>query len=167
MYETGEAELALRRKLMKLKTALLSTSLIFAASLGAAEPYDTAVQNLIAEGYTRITVERTFFGNYRLEAYGNGQEREVVVGKNGEILRDRVDDDRNDHRGDDRYEDNYNDHDSNDNHHDDDHENDDHDNDRYEDNYDDHDSDDNHHDNDHDDDGDDDYDHDDDDDHDD
>ena len=61
------------------------------------------VDTLRAQGYARITVERTWLGRYRIEAKGRNGEREIVLNeRTGEVLRDYVefDDDDDDHDGD-------------------------------------------------------------------
>lgn len=61
---------------------------------------EAIIQELAAEGYTKITVSRTLLGRLRFVATGENGSREVVVQpSNGAILRDHSDDDDDDRRG--------------------------------------------------------------------
>lgn len=60
---------------------------------------EAIIQELAAEGYTKITVSRTLLGRLRFVAEGANGSREVVVQpSNGAILRDHSDDDDDDRR---------------------------------------------------------------------
>ncbi|MGR3636151.1 MAG: hypothetical protein ACU0BK_09515 [Shimia sp.] len=51
------------------------------------------IDTLSAQGFSRISVSKTLFGNTRFQAKGAGVEREIVLGKNGTIMRDRTEHD--------------------------------------------------------------------------
>lgn len=61
---------------------------------------DAVVAEMEAAGYTNITVETSLLGRTEIEGEKDGEEREVVLSKAGEILRDEVeletDEDEND-----------------------------------------------------------------------
>lgn len=51
---------------------------------------DAVVAEMEAAGYTNITVETSLLGRTEIEGEKDGDEREVVLSKSGEILRDEV-----------------------------------------------------------------------------
>lgn len=62
---------------------------ILASPLAAQSVQDHVVQQLQAQGFLKIKIERTFLGRIRIEAYSDRFERELVINPNtGEILRD-------------------------------------------------------------------------------
>lgn len=96
---------------MPFKTIALSTSFALLASTALSQTtQEDIVRMLTEDGYTRIEIKRTLFGNIKIEGEGPGSEREIVLGKDGTILRDRVeledeDDDDEDLDDDDDFED--------------------------------------------------------------
>ena len=73
------------------KTILMSaTAILMATTALAQSSRDDIIQELTDEGYTRIEITRTLFGNTKFEASGPTAEREIVLGKDGTILRDRT-----------------------------------------------------------------------------
>ena len=73
----------------KLTLATLLTSLTLASQAVAAPTLDQIIAQLKAQGFTEITVRKTWLGRYRIEAESATQEREVVFNaRTGEILRD-------------------------------------------------------------------------------
>lgn len=78
---------------------LVSMALVvgLAMPVAAQTVQDALIAQLTAQGYSEIEVSRTFLGRVRIEAYGNGIEREIILNpSSGEILRDyweREDDD--------------------------------------------------------------------------
>lgn len=78
---------------MKLQTLTISATFALMATTALSQTTrDDVVQMLSNEGYTRIEISRTFFGNMKFEAYGPLGERELVLGKDGAILRDHAED---------------------------------------------------------------------------
>ncbi len=76
---------------MPIKTIALSTSFALLASTALSQTtQEDIVRMLTEDGYTRIEIKRTLFGNIKIEGEGPGSEREIVLGKDGTILRDRV-----------------------------------------------------------------------------
>jgi hypothetical protein len=76
---------------MPFKTIALSTSFALLATTALSQTtQEDIVRMLTEEGYTRIEIKRTLFGNIKIEGEGPGSEREIVLGKDGTILRDRV-----------------------------------------------------------------------------
>lgn len=68
--------------------ALITATLApFAAS---ATTVEEVVAQMKAQGYTDISVEKSFLGRTEIEGEKNGEEREVVLSKSGEILRDEI-----------------------------------------------------------------------------
>ncbi len=68
--------------------AVIATALV-SGPAGAAEPLDQIVGQLRAQGYQVKTVSRTWLGRIKVEAEGDGYQREVVFNRvTGEILRD-------------------------------------------------------------------------------
>lgn len=64
-------------------------------ALGLATPVtaqtvqEALIAQLTQQGYSDIEVSRTFLGRVRIEAHGNGIEREIIFNpSSGEILRD-------------------------------------------------------------------------------
>ena len=108
-----------------IKTLTVAGLLIAATPALAQMSADEVVAELEKNGYTNIEVRQTILGRTKIEAVKNGIEREIVVTKNGKILRDEIDDDHDDDSSDDSTDDHYDDDSSYDDDHDDD--NDDHD----------------------------------------
>lgn len=84
---------------MKLFKSILIAATLMAGHAWAQTPaVDKLVASLQAEGYVISEIERTWLGRYKIEAYKNGIERELVInGQTGGILRDRIDDDDDDY----------------------------------------------------------------------
>ncbi len=109
---------------MRAKTILISTSFALMASTALSQTTrDQVVEELTQQGFKRIEISRTLFGNTRFEATGPGIEREIVLGKDGTVVRDRSetddegddeDDDFDDDVDDDENDDDENDDDEND-----------------------------------------------------
>jgi uncharacterized membrane protein YgcG len=122
---------------MPTKTVLISTSFALMASTALAQTSkEDIIEQLTQQGFKRIEISRTLFGNTRFEATGPGMEREIVLGKDGTVVRDRSetddeyddeddDDDNDDDENDDENDDNENDDDENDDDENDDSESDD------------------------------------------
>ena len=81
---------------MKLKTVTMSTMsatfALLATTALSQTTRDDVIQMLSNEGFTRIETSNTLFGNTKFEAYGPLGEREIVLGKDGAILRDHSED---------------------------------------------------------------------------
>lgn len=91
---------------MPIKTIALSTSFALLASTALSQTtQEDIVRMLTEDGYTRIEIRRTLFGNIKIEGEGPGSEREIVLGKDGTILRDRVELDDEDDEDDDEEDD--------------------------------------------------------------
>ena len=74
---------------MRAKTILISTSFALMASTALSQTTrDQIIEELTQEGFKRIEISRTLFGNTRFEATGPGIEREIVLGKDGTVVRD-------------------------------------------------------------------------------
>ena len=88
---------------MRVNTILISTSFALMASTALSQTTrDQIVEELTQQGFERIEISRTLFGNTRFEATGAGIEREIVLGKDGTVVRDRSErDDEDDDEGDD------------------------------------------------------------------
>ena len=102
---------------MRTKTILISTSFALMASTALAQTSkEDIIAQLTQQGFKRIEISRTLFGNTRFEATGPGIEREIVLGKEGTIVRDRseTDDEYDDERDDDEDDDDERDDDSGD-----------------------------------------------------
>lgn len=73
---------------------LLGTSFVLMASTALSQTTkDDIVEQLSKQGFTRIEISQTLFGNTKFEATGTGIEREIVLGKDGTVLRDRTEHD--------------------------------------------------------------------------
>ncbi|MGV6840359.1 MAG: hypothetical protein ACWA40_09215 [Planktomarina sp.] len=113
---------------MTLKSVTYSAAFALLATTALSQTTrDDVISMLTDEGYTKIEIQRTFFGNTKFEAYGPNGEREIVLGKDGTILRDYMDDDEDrDDGNDEGYDEDDRDDDHNDrDDHDDDHDEDD------------------------------------------
>lgn len=76
---------------MFFKTLTLAATLTLATSAAfAQQTRDDVVQMLSDQGYTRIEVSRTLLGSLKFDAEGNGSQREIVLGRDGTIRRDRT-----------------------------------------------------------------------------
>lgn len=74
-----------------LKKFLVATTIAVTCAVPAlaAPTLDDIIAQLKGQGFTEITVSRTWLGRYRIEAESETQEREIVFNKRtGEILRD-------------------------------------------------------------------------------
>ncbi|MBD3678513.1 MAG: hypothetical protein HUJ27_08935 [Rhodobacteraceae bacterium] len=68
---------------------LIAFVMVFPALAHAQTLEERITAQLREQGYTSITVERTFLGRVRILAEGPGMEREIVLNpRTGEILRD-------------------------------------------------------------------------------
>ncbi len=93
---------------MSVKAILISTSFALLASTALAQSSkEDIIEQLKQQGFTKIEISRTLFGNTRFEATGAGVEREVVLSKGGTVMRDRSEKD-------DEYDDSNNDDDDGD-----------------------------------------------------
>ena len=88
---------------MSTKTILISASFALMASTALAQSSkESIIEQLKQQGFTRIEISRTLFGNTRIEATGAGIEREIVLGREGTVMRDRSErDDEGDNNDDD------------------------------------------------------------------
>jgi uncharacterized membrane protein YgcG len=108
-----------RGKKMQIKTILISTSFALMATTALSQSSkEDIIEKLTEQGFKRIEISRTLFGNTRFEATGPGIERQIVLGKDGTVVRDRSETD-------DEYDDNDQDEDDNDDNENDDSESDD------------------------------------------
>ena len=93
---------------MQIKTILISTSFALMATTALSQSSkEDIIEKLTEQGFKRIEISRTLFGNTRFEATGPGIERQIVLGKDGTVVRDRSETD-------DEYDDNDQDEDDND-----------------------------------------------------
>ena len=87
---------------MQFKTIVLSTSFSLLATTALAQNTKQDIVDMLTdEGFQRIEISRTLFGNLRFEAEGPGIERELVLGKDGTVVRDRTEYDDEDDDDDD------------------------------------------------------------------
>lgn len=78
-------------------TGLILAGLSATAS-AAQDNLNSVIRQLRAQGYSKVEVERTWLGRYRIEARGPAGEREIVLNeRTGEVLRDYIDDEGDDH----------------------------------------------------------------------
>lgn len=83
------------QKLLKTVFVCLCSALPMTAHAQSVQ--DDIIADLVADGYTQISVSRTLLGRLRFVAVGQDGTREVVVQpSNGAILRDHRDDDDDD-----------------------------------------------------------------------
>lgn len=76
---------------MTFKALNLAAALALMASTAVAQQSrDDIIEMLSEAGYSRIEVSRTFLGSLKFEAKGNGTEREIILGLDGTIRRDRT-----------------------------------------------------------------------------
>ena len=68
---------------------LTSTFVLMATTALSQTTKQDIIDELTEQGFQRIEITNTLFGNLRFEATGPGIEREVVLGKDGTIVRDR------------------------------------------------------------------------------
>ncbi len=69
--------------------ALICTLALFSAGASQANELDDILNQLRAQGYIEIEVERTLLGRIRIEADGVLHEREIILNRRSyEILRD-------------------------------------------------------------------------------
>ena len=90
---------------MNKKTMGLTTTFVLMATTALSQTTkQDVIDELTEQGFQRIEITNTLFGNLRFEATGPGIEREVVLGKDGTIVRDRSerDDEYDDEEDDDR-----------------------------------------------------------------
>ncbi len=73
---------------MKFRAILVAMTLVAGPAIGQSIE-DAIIQQLQSQGFTQITVSRTFLGRIRIDAYSNSLERELIINPNtGEVLRD-------------------------------------------------------------------------------
>ena len=78
------------------KSILLAAMTCFMAGSAFAGTLESVIADLTADGYTVKEVDKTFLGNYKIEAYKGNVEREVVYNSTLDtVLRDRTDDQGN------------------------------------------------------------------------
>jgi hypothetical protein len=79
---------------MKIITTLsalaVTAAMIPAFAASTSTTADEVVAQMKADGYTNISVETSLLGRTEIEGEKDGEEREVVLNKAGEILRDEV-----------------------------------------------------------------------------
>lgn len=63
----------------------------FPIPVNAQAPTDNYIKQLIELGYDEVEVSKTFLGRYRILATRDGQTRELIVARNGQILFDYLD----------------------------------------------------------------------------
>lgn len=69
--------------------AIVVAGLIAVGPAVAMDLTDSITRQLRAQGYSKVTVSRTFLGRTRIVATGNRASREIIVNqRTGEILRD-------------------------------------------------------------------------------
>ena len=106
---------------MRAKTILISTSFALMASTALSQTTrEQIVEELTQQGFKRIEISRTLFGNTRFEATGPGIEREIVLGKDGTVVRDRSETDDEGDDEDDDFDDDVDDDENDDDENDDD-----------------------------------------------
>jgi hypothetical protein len=71
-------------------SALAITAAMLPAFAAGTSTVDEVVAQMEADGYTNISVETSLLGRTEIEGEKDGEEREVVLSKAGEILRDEV-----------------------------------------------------------------------------
>ena len=75
-------------RVMKREFAIIA-AMMLATPTFAQSVEDSVIEQLRAQGFDKITVERTFLGRLRFEAYSDTLERELVINPNtGHVLRD-------------------------------------------------------------------------------
>lgn len=75
------------------KSILLAAMTCFMAGSAFAGTLESIIAGLTADGYTVKEVDKTFLGNYKIEAYKGNVERELVYNSGLDtVLRDRTDD---------------------------------------------------------------------------
>ena len=110
-----------------MKSRLLASSALVAASLlvtpASAQSVDSYISQLEAQGYTDFEISRSFLGRTVIEATDGTREREIVVSRSGDVLRDSFeasdDDSDDDDPEDDDQDDDDDDRDEDDDHGDD------------------------------------------------
>ncbi len=73
-----------------LSALAIAVALTPALAASAPEVADQIVAQMKEQGYTNISVETSLLGRTEIEGEKDGEEREVVLSKSGEILRDEV-----------------------------------------------------------------------------
>ena len=93
---------------LKLTTAIVLVTCFGTPGYAQTASVESYVQQLLDQGYTNIEISTTFLGRTRIEAYRGSLERELIVARNGAILRDETeesDDEDDDDDDDDEDED--------------------------------------------------------------
>ncbi|KAB7614327.1 hypothetical protein F9L33_06680 [Amylibacter sp. SFDW26] len=80
----------MRKTTTALSALAIAAALTPALAASAPEVTDQIVAQMKEQGYTNITVETSLLGRTEIEGEKDGEEREVVLNKSGEILRDEV-----------------------------------------------------------------------------
>ncbi|MEP2028087.1 MAG: hypothetical protein ABJI96_05195 [Paracoccaceae bacterium] len=76
---------------MSPKSILLGTTFVLMISTAFAQTSkEEVIERLKEDGFSRIEISPTLFGNTRIEGKGDGVEREIVLGKDGTVMRDRL-----------------------------------------------------------------------------
>jgi hypothetical protein len=73
-----------------LSALAITAAMLPAFAAGTTTTADEVVAQMEADGYTNISVETSLLGRTEIEGEKDGEEREVVLSKAGEILRDEV-----------------------------------------------------------------------------
>jgi hypothetical protein len=93
-------------KTMNRKTIGMTAYFVLMASTALAQTTkQDVIDEMTAQGFQRIEISNTLFGNLRFRASGPGIEREVVLGKDGTVVRDRFERDDEDDEDDDEEDD--------------------------------------------------------------
>ena len=77
------------RSMNKNSIGITTTFVLMATTALSQTTKQDVIDELTEQGFKRIEITNTLFGNLRFEATGPGIEREVVLGKDGTIVRDR------------------------------------------------------------------------------
>ena len=80
---------------------LTTTFMLMATTALSQTSKQDVIDQLTAQGFDKIQISNTLFGNLRFKASGPGIEREVVLDKNGTVVRDRTERDDEDDEFDD------------------------------------------------------------------
>ena len=75
---------------------LTTTFMLMATTALSQTSKQDVIDQLTAQGFDKIQISNTLFGNLRFKASGPGIEREVVLDKNGTVVRDRTERDDED-----------------------------------------------------------------------
>jgi hypothetical protein len=92
MVDKNKGMTAMKKTILSIAMLTMLSGPAFAGSL------DETIAALVADGYTISEVKKTLLGNYKIEARKGTTEREVVYSELFDrILRDKTDDENDDH----------------------------------------------------------------------